>query len=325
MKICPSCRRTYDDDGLNFCLEDGSLLTFAPAIDPGAPTVVMRPPRSTDPSPVRGLPTGWAAQSPDAYSMQPKKKSKAWMWAVGILGFALLLCGGGVALVVVSVGSLNDTRPTVNASRASSNTNLSTAQSNISANANANSNRDSITPAGTVEEIKLEEWVKKTSIWGSTEFKDGEFLIAAKQKGYYYVLVASDDFETKDAVTRVVVRNPDSVDSSLGYGLIIHSDTTPLENDYAFLIDTKRRRFRVVRHEPEKEQTVTAWTNSRLINEGSAENLLEVRDKGGKIELYINSQLATTILNKQGPTSGVPGLYAGDGAKIGFKRLEIVK
>src|SRR5215213_6877911 len=27
MKICPSCRQTYSDDDLNFCLTDGSFLT----------------------------------------------------------------------------------------------------------------------------------------------------------------------------------------------------------------------------------------------------------------------------------------------------------
>ena len=149
--------------------------------------------------------------------------------------------------------------------------------------------------------------------------------MAAKDKGYYYVLVAPDDFSTEKAITRVTVRNPDDASSSLGYGLIFHSDPTPLTKDYAFLIDSKKKKFRVVRHEPEKETTVTPWTNSNLIKPGTAENVLEARDKGEKIELYINGQLATTITNKQGPTSGVPGLYAGDGAKIGFKKLEIAK
>jgi len=28
MKHCPQCKKTYDDSSLNFCLEDGSKLTF---------------------------------------------------------------------------------------------------------------------------------------------------------------------------------------------------------------------------------------------------------------------------------------------------------
>jgi hypothetical protein len=39
MKICPVCRKTYSDDGLNFCLDDGSVLTI-PASD-APPTMVM--------------------------------------------------------------------------------------------------------------------------------------------------------------------------------------------------------------------------------------------------------------------------------------------
>jgi hypothetical protein len=323
MKLCPTCRRTYDDDGLNFCLEDGSVLTFAPPIDPAAPTVVMGQPHPTMTSPVGGMQTSWDAQNRGAYPMQPKKKSKAWIWALGILGLSVLLCGGGFvgffAYVASKADKAGNPPPPVKAPANTANTGSKT---NSKASA---TNTGSWSTTGTAQEVNLSEWVKDSPRWGTTEFKDGEFLMAAKQSGYYYVLVAGDDYKTEGAVTRVTVRNPDSVDSSLGYGLIFHSDPTPLENDYAFLIDSKRRRFRVVRHEPEKELTITAWTNSKLINEGSAENILEARDKGDKVELYINGQLATTITNKQGPTSGVPGLYAGDGAKIAFKKLEIVK
>jgi len=111
----------------------------------------------------------------------------------------------------------------------------------------------------------------------------------------------------------------------MGYGLVFNSETTPLTNGYAFLIDTKRKKYRVVRHESEQEKTVTAWTSSSLIKEGSEPNVLEARGSGDKIALYINGQLATTITNKQGPKSGVPGLYVGDGTKIGFRKLEVVK
>ncbi len=37
MKQCPQCKRTYADDSLSFCLEDGAPLYF---FDEGAPTVV---------------------------------------------------------------------------------------------------------------------------------------------------------------------------------------------------------------------------------------------------------------------------------------------
>lgn len=319
MKICPSCRRTYDDDGLNFCLEDGSVLTLAG--NQPAPTVVMEQQRTTSPSPGTGVRTSWDAQNAGAYSMQPKKKSsKTWLWVVGILGLVIIVCGGGFAGFFIYVASIANTNANNNSMRGAANSSANRSNRSPSGSPDA-------PPAETMsfDELDLAAWVREFSVWGTTEFKDGEFLMAAKEKGYYYVLVAPDEYSTERAVTRVTVRNPDDVNSSLGYGLIFHSDPTPLTKDYAFLIDTKRKKFRVVRHDPERETTVTPWTSSKLINGGTEENVLEIRDRGDKFELYINGQLATTVVNKQGPTSGVPGLYAGDGAKIAFKKLEIAK
>jgi len=52
MKSCPRCGKTYTDDTLNFCLDDGDLLTIHQPepggyIDP--PTMVMDQARVTDP------------------------------------------------------------------------------------------------------------------------------------------------------------------------------------------------------------------------------------------------------------------------------------
>jgi hypothetical protein len=46
MKICPSCRQTYSDDDLNFCLTDGSFLTIVADSEPK--TIYMDPPRVTN-------------------------------------------------------------------------------------------------------------------------------------------------------------------------------------------------------------------------------------------------------------------------------------
>lgn len=46
MKICPNCRQTYNDDQLNFCLNDGSFLTSAPDNEPK--TIFMDQPRVTN-------------------------------------------------------------------------------------------------------------------------------------------------------------------------------------------------------------------------------------------------------------------------------------
>lgn len=314
MKICPTCRKTYDDDGLNFCLEDGSVLTFA-TMDP-APTVVMEHPRPTNPTP-----GAWTPQSPPAYSMQPKKKSsRTWVWVLAIFAILVLVCGGGFVgffLYVASVANSN-----VTANKGANNSTTTKTNTNTFTKSTPS---PSASVAGEGEEIDISGWVEDPTVWLETEFNDGEFFMTSKQKGYYYVLVAKND-EFSDATgARVTVRNAEDKDVSMGYGLVFNSETTPLTNGYAFLIDTKRKKYRIVRHESEQEKTVTAWTGSNLIKGASEPNVLEARSSGEKIELYINGQLATTITNKQGPRSGVPGLYVGDGAKIGFRKLEVVK
>lgn len=324
MKICPTCRKTYADDNLNFCLEDGSVLTFASNEPPA--TVMMSQPRPTDPTAVfpstsnQGIQSTFGQQAPQPYSMQqPKKSSKAWLWILGIVGIVLLLCGGGFAgLLFIGMQANqnqanNSAYPPPNNGRG--NTGPSPAPSPFS----------STTSSSDVETVDLSFWVKDSSVWGTTEMSGDEFRMAAKQKGYYYVLVAPDEYTTDGKNVRVTVRNVDNANSSLGYGLIFHSAPTPLTKDYAFLIDSKRKKYRVVRHEPSKETSMVSWKDSSAIKDGTQENILEARDKGDTIELYINNEMVTSVKDQFGYPNGVPGLYSGDGAKIGFKKLEIWK
>ena len=310
MKICPSCRKTYTDDGLNFCLEDGSILTFA-SREPE--TVLMNQPRMTDPNPTLASQPGIQSTfgNQGQYSVQPKKSSKTWIWVVGIFAVLILLCGGGFIGFLAFVGSRSN-----NAKIDPTPTRSTPAKPS---------------PSGTpfqkvnVQVVDLSEWVRDTSVFGTTEFTGGEFVMGSKEKGYYYVLVAPAEYQTDGATTKVTARNVNDADSSLGYGLIFHSDPTPLTKDYALLIDSKKQRYRVVRHEPEKEVSIVSWTKSGAIKDGMLENILEARDKGDTVELYINGQMATSIKNTHGYKGGVAGLYSGDGAKIGFKNLEIRK
>lgn len=58
MKRCPKCGRSYEDANLNFCLEDGELLSLqatSAAVDDSPPTVMLDPARRTNP-------TGWPPQ-----------------------------------------------------------------------------------------------------------------------------------------------------------------------------------------------------------------------------------------------------------------------
>lgn len=312
MKICPTCRKTYTDDGLNFCLEDGSVLTLASNEVPQ--TVMMNQPRFTDPNP------GSAVNQPGVqstfgdqgnYSLQPKKKSsKAWIWVVGILAVLVLACGGGFGAFFIYVASLDPTAsgtPTPTPVRG------------------GGTPTPTPFPRNEVQNIDLAAWVEPTSTFGNKSFTGGEFFMSSKKKGYYYVVAAPEEYKTGSSSTSVTLRNVDGADSTLGYGLVFHSDPTPLQKGYAFLLDTKKQKYRVVRHEPGKELSVVNWTSSTAIKSGSSENKLEVRDLPSEIELYINGEKVTTIKNSFGYPGGVVGLYTGDAVNVAFKNLEIAK
>jgi len=340
MKICPRCQKTYTDDNLNFCLDDGVVLQQTSGNEPPA-TVFMNQPPATDPRPgMQAQPTMQSQQpawntAPQQYNAAPaKKSSKTWIWVILILGVLVVGCGTLSVVGLYFIGksaenaAANNTTTTTNTkSVANTRTTANTTNSTTTFPSNSSSTTTSTGGRTDVQDIDLSEWVRTTSNFGNTEFTNGEFIMSSKQKGFYYVLVAPDTYTTDGADVRVTLRNMDNMDSRYGYGLIFHSNPTPLNQDYAFLIDTKKKKYRVVRHEPSDEKTIIAWTSSNAIKDGVQENTLEARDKPseGKVDLYINGELVNTIPNTYGYKGGVPGLYAGDSAKIAFKNMQLAK
>lgn len=75
MKRCPLCQRTYTDDSLVFCLEDGSSLLSESAEESDLPaTLIIPDPRLTNlarPETFRPNPTPTRAQPPQAYTAPP--------------------------------------------------------------------------------------------------------------------------------------------------------------------------------------------------------------------------------------------------------------
>lgn len=69
MKRCPSCERTYNDDTLSFCPNDGTpLVTDSPqssGFDPQA-TIMATPPKVSSPFDQPSGPTDWPSQPPAA-------------------------------------------------------------------------------------------------------------------------------------------------------------------------------------------------------------------------------------------------------------------
>jgi len=316
MKVCPICQKTYTDDNLNFCLEDGTVLTQTASYDAPPPTVMSAVPPVVPRTTFGNDPTTQSSwNTPPTYSPPPKKSSKTWLWILGILAVLVLVCGGGGIALVALVYNLPPENTNSNGGHVGTN----------KATPGPGNNTKPPPDDKDAQVVDLSTWVKDFSSYGNTEFVDGEFQMSSKQKGFYYVLVAPDDYSTTGATTKVTVRNVESANSSMGYGLIFHSNPNPLTQDYAFLIDAKKKKYRVVRHEPSKEISVVGWTNSELIKDGAQENKLEIRDKGDTTELYINDQLVTSIKNTYAYKGGVPGLYSGDAVKIGFKDLKIIK
>src|SRR5467141_896529 len=92
MKRCPQCNRTYTDDALSFCLDDGSPLaaTSAPLAGDSGATVQYPSARDTSPQPTIAFNPGQAPPpppppTPAAWSPMPQpQKRSVWPWLLGI-------------------------------------------------------------------------------------------------------------------------------------------------------------------------------------------------------------------------------------------------
>ncbi len=327
MKICPKCQKTYTDDNLNFCLEDGTVLQqMASAAPP--PTVAMNVPITQQPIPPQTFqqadsPQGGWQQPQQAYSMQPpKKSSKAWIWVLLILGLILLACGGGAAGLFY-IGYQEQQNQIAN-----SNSSTPTWASPTPRKNSTTSTPTTTSPSGrnNVDSLDLSLWVRPASPYGSTKFEGGELIVSSKDAEHYYVITGAEDLKSTNADVSITVRNVNSKVARTGYGLIFHSDPDrALRQDYVLLIDSMKQRYRIARHDASQELDVTDWTKNTAINSGSAENKLEMRDHPdtGKIDLYINGQLIDSIKNEFGYPGGVVGVYAGDAIPVAFKDFEI--
>ena len=142
MKRCPACQRTYTDDTLRFCLEDGTPLTQDQSAEP---TIAM--PREPPPTVAYNapVPTAGAAPPPWTPTAPPKPKRKVWPW---VLGAFLLICvlGGGAIVLLIALASLGS-----DSANSANSTNSNTA--NVNRIVNANSASPSPTTKATTVEI----------------------------------------------------------------------------------------------------------------------------------------------------------------------------
>jgi hypothetical protein len=164
MKRCPTCQRTFTDESLSFCLDDGSPLLDQSGSGPQsygsninikppqtlgnapAPTMAYRP----NTMPVNQPTPAWQQPGPP---QPPPRKRKVWPWVLGIFGLLSVL-GIGFIVLIVALASMdtnsNNSRSNANNSNArSSNRNSSTTNTNSQSGSNANSSTASNNDAPT--------------------------------------------------------------------------------------------------------------------------------------------------------------------------------
>jgi ketosteroid isomerase-like protein len=143
LKRCPTCHRTYSEEHLTFCIEDGTPLVpvETPAEEAFSDEVTRVSSSRRDESSSGQTPP---YQPPGSYSppgYTPKPKGRTWPWVLGILAIVfMIVIGFGIAAVVFiprALRAANDNRlVNINANRNDSNR-------NFNRNSNSNSNRDS--------------------------------------------------------------------------------------------------------------------------------------------------------------------------------------
>ncbi len=94
MKKCPTCQRTYTDENLFFCLEDGAALVAAPSNSEAtlgftpAPTEQITAPRHSTP-PMQNF-------QPRPFVNQPPNQSSSKLWIIPVVGILIFILFGGI-------------------------------------------------------------------------------------------------------------------------------------------------------------------------------------------------------------------------------------
>jgi hypothetical protein len=334
MKRCPQCNRTYTDDALSFCLDDGSPLvgTGAPMSDPSA-TVQYPHPRDTTPQPTIAFspsqqaappptpPPAWTPMPPSA----PQKRS-VWPWVLGI-GAVLVFMGIGVAILIYAVANITNDNNGNNSNNANKVANRNT-NKNTNTNANdTNTNTRSDLTTFT-DDFSKKAWGTGESQYGNIEYVDEAYHMHAT-KGGFIVMYAPDkpEYKTENATVRVGLRSIDGDPPITGYGVVVHGEKKDGKlEDYGFLIysgDTPK--YKIVLHKAGAETKVVDWTPTSTIRTGTLPNQIEVRIRDLKMDFYINGQFVTSITDEANYKTGRVGLYTSDVGEVAFDDLEISK
>ncbi len=170
MKRCPTCKKTFTEEHLSFCVEDGTPLVTADSPDDEV-TVVRSAPEDSSPgsagfSGASGERASAAYQPPGSYvppGSNSQGKRRTWPWVLGILGIVFVVFAGlgiAAAVLIPRLMRASSTNTNLNANvekRTNSNPNVNGANSNSnlnnsnSANWNANKSTEEDTTPPTDE------------------------------------------------------------------------------------------------------------------------------------------------------------------------------
>jgi hypothetical protein len=336
MKRCPQCNRTYADDALSFCLDDGSplLSTSAPGSDPSA-TIQYPQPRDTSPpqatiafnpgtaAPPPPTPPSWNPMPPTA----PQKRS-VWPWLIGI-GAVLVFMGIGVVILIFAVTKMtNDNNNNkVNSNNSNKTANRNTNKNTNSDETNTNSNSRS-TLSSFTDDFSNKTWGTGDSQFGNIEYQDEEYHMHAT-KGGFIVMYGPDkpEYHDENATVRVGLRSIDGNPPVTGYGMVVHGEKKDGKlEDYGFLIyNGTNPKYKIVLHKAGAETKVVDWTPTSTIRTGTQPNQIEVRIRDLKMDFYINGQFVTSTTDEATYRRGRVGLYTSDTGEVAFDDLEISK
>lgn len=178
MKRCPTCQRTFAEDHLTFCVEDGTPLVVAsPGADEADEVTRVRSSAGHGDSASGGFANdnpSPAYQPPGSYvppgTSGPKRK--AWPWVLGIVAFVILVIAGiGIAAAILIPRAMRNANRGVvvntNVNRSSNperNLNLNSNSSDDNSNGNDNLGDDS-TPPPTDREAVLVDLKELEDEW----------------------------------------------------------------------------------------------------------------------------------------------------------------
>ena len=155
MKQCPACRRTFTDDTLVYCLEDGSAL--GNVYDASA-TQIMPPPRVTSPRPAEFAPSNLPLRQPP--------QQRRYVWLIALLASGLLLCFVAAGAVIAWINIRNTNRAQNQSASTASQSSTNQSQRNAT---NSNASKKDSAPSLT----ETSPSAKLVGVWRTNVFELG--------------------------------------------------------------------------------------------------------------------------------------------------------